>query len=75
MLFFQIKSKTKNHEVKNSVKNAQGTMLFYVERVRLIITQTKVALTIHRVQCYFPGKSEAKNEPVTISGNGTKGTM
>ena len=68
---FQRKSKTKDHAVKNSVKSAQGTMLFYEEVVRLKITQSKVALTIHRVQCYFPGKSKAKKEPVKISGNGT----
>ena len=68
---FQKKSKTLDHGVKNSVKSAQGTMLFCKEVDGLKITQSKVALTIHRVQCYFPGKSKAKKEPVKISGNGT----
>ena len=39
------------HPFKNSVNGTQGTMLFSQETGRLKITQPKIALTVHRVQC------------------------
>ena len=65
----------KNHAVKNSANVKQGTTLFSQERVRVEITQSKVALTILFYNTIFRRKSKTKNEPVKISDNGTKGTI
>ena len=43
---FETISKTKNHPVKNSVKSAQGTMLFDKEGAILYITQSKIPLMV-----------------------------
>ena len=52
---FPVESKTRNL----TVNNTQGTLvLFSQERLRLKITQSKVALTKHRVQCYFSREEE-----------------
>ena len=50
------KSKTKNHQVKNSVTSTHGTMLLSQEEKRLQIIQSKLALTVLRVQCCIPRK-------------------
>ena len=39
-------------------------MLIFQERVRLSINLSKVALTIHRLHCYFPRKNETENSLV-----------
>ena len=73
---FPRRSKIKKDSVKDSVKSAQGTVLFYQEvvrlkitakislngtqgtiiRVKLKLTQSKLALTVHRIQPYSPWK-------------------
>ena len=50
---FQKERKTKIHPVKNTVNGTKSRTLFYQERIRLKGSQTKIALTVHRVQ-YFP---------------------
>ena len=39
-------------------------MLIFQERVRLSINQLKVALTLHRLHCYFPRKNKTENSLV-----------
>ena len=60
-----------NHPVKNGVNGTQGTMLFSQERAKLKITQSRIALTVQMVQCYFPRKGETENSSVKNSVNGT----
>ena len=54
---FPRKSKTKNFPVKN-VDNGIGYNAIFPEKVRLKITQSKSALTVHRVLCHFPRKTK-----------------
>ena len=70
-----LKSKTVNQQVKNSVNGTQRTMLFYQERLRLKITQSKIPLTVQREDCFFSRKNKTENHPVKNSVNGTQGTM
>ena len=51
--YFPRKSKTKNHLVKNTVNVTKSRMLFSYERIKLKITQSKIPVTIQRVECYF----------------------
>ena len=53
---FPRKSKTKNETVKISFSGTQGATLFPKERAGLKINQSNLALTIRRVECYFPKK-------------------
>ena len=64
-----------NEPVKITVNGTRGTMLFSQVRLRLKITRSKIALTVHYVQCYFPRKSQTRNHPVKITVKGTWGTM
>ena len=48
-------------------------MLFSYERIKLKITQSKIVLTVHRVLCYLPRKTE--DHPVSNKVNGAQGKM
>ena len=74
MLFSQKGVKTENEPVKNGVKGRQGTVLLPQERVRLKLTQSKIALTVRWVQCCFPRRRKTENHPVKNSVIGTQGT-
>ena len=50
-------------------------MLFSQERVRLKITQSKIALTVQGCNSIFPRKSMYKNQPVKNIVNGTQVTL
>ena len=45
-----------HHPVKNSLNGTQGTRLISQDKVRLKITEAKLALTGQRVLCYFRKK-------------------
>ena len=55
---FQGRSNTTNQLVKNSVNGTHCTMLISQERVRLKMRQSKLVLTVNRVQRYFPKKGQ-----------------
>ena len=50
---FPRKNKTVNQQVKNSGNGTQRIMLFSQERVRKKINQSKIPLTLQRVESYF----------------------
>ena len=50
-------------------------MLFYQEGLRIKITQSKILLTVQRVECHFSRKNKTENHPVKNNVNGTQGTM
>ena len=66
---------TKNHPVKITINGTYGTMLFSKGLVRLKITQSKLTLTVHRVQCYFPKEELDCKSASRKSFNSTQRTM
>ena len=57
MLFSQERVRlNKNQPVKISDHGTRGTILLSQERVKPQINKSKLLLTLHRVQCYFPKK-------------------
>ena len=55
---FPKKSKAKNQPVKISINSTPSTMLLSKEGVTLKITQSKIPLTVHRVEHNFPKKEK-----------------
>ena len=68
------KSNAKNHPIKNRVNGTRVECYFPQDVGRLKITQPNLALTAHKVKCYFQKKSRTKTYPVKNTINATQGT-
>ena len=64
-----------NNPVKISINGSHCTMLFTQETVKLKITQSKIGLTVLRVQDHFPRKGKTEDHQARNEVNGAKGTM